>query len=164
MKKLNTNGVKTLKVFHLIFVMMWVIGVVTMGIIYFAYPQSGDELYSYFYIMRLVDDILVIPGAVLTTVTGIIYGTFANWGFFKHRWITVKWIVSIFVIVVGTFIFSPWLDNCLEIANSERDTALSNMYVTQYTPLIGIFSGMQSTILIFLVVVSVFKPWKKKKL
>lgn len=163
MKNLSPNGVKTLKVFHLVFVMMWIIGVVAMAIIYFAYPQSGDELYSSFHIMRLVDDILVIPGAMLTVVTAVVYGQFTNWGFFKHRWIVVKWIISITVILVGTFIFSPWLDNCLAIANEERDRALTNPDILHYTPLISIFACVQSAALIFLVVVSVFKPWKKKK-
>ena len=163
MKNLNTNGVKTLKVFHLLFVMMWIIGVVAMAIIYFSYPQSGDELYSSFHIMRLIDDILVIPGAMLTVITAIIYGKFTNWGFFKHRWIIVKWIISITIIVVGTFVFSPWLNNCLEIANKQRDGALTNPDILHYRSLISIFASIQSSALIFLVIVSVFKPWKKKK-
>ena len=163
MKKLSANGMKVLKIFHLLFIMMWVIGVVAMAIIYFAHPKSGDELYSSFHIMRLVDDILVIPGAMLTVVVAIIYGTFTNWGFFKHKWITVKWIISVTVIIVGTFFFSPWLDNCLEIANQQRDIAQTDPNILYYTPRIAIFASIQSLALIFLIIISVFKPWKKKK-
>lgn len=39
-----------------------------------------------------IDYAIVIPGAILAVATGIIYGIFTKWGFFKHRWITVKWI------------------------------------------------------------------------
>lgn len=162
MKKLSTNGVKILKICHLLFVMMWVIGVVAMALIYFTFPKSGDELYSAFYIMRLIDDALVIPGAVLTVITAIIYGKYTNWGFFKHNWIIVKWILAIIIIIAGTFVFSPWLDSCLEIADIQRDAALTNSFINAYFPLIAIFATIQSAGLVFLVVISVIKPWKKK--
>lgn len=162
MRKLSLDGIKRLKIFHLLFVMMWVVGVVAMAIIYFSFPASGDELYSTFYIMRLIDDVLVIPGAMLTIITAIIYGKYTNWGFFKHRWIIVKWILAITIIIVGTFVFSPWLDNCLEIANTKRDEALLDPYILTYFPLISIFAAIQSAGLVFLVIISVLKPWKKK--
>lgn len=163
MKKFSANEIKILKTSHLILVMMWVVGVVAMGVIYFARPQSGDELYTYFRIMRLIDDMVVIPGAILTVVTGVIYGMFTNWGFFKHKWIIVKWILGIIIIIVGTFVFSPWLDQCLSLSDTMRDSALSDPYILQYTPLIAISAGVQSIALFFLIGVSVFKPWKKQK-
>lgn len=161
MKKLSTDGVKRLKIFHLLFVMMWVIGVVALSIIYFTFPKSGDELYNTFRIMRLIDDALVIPGAILTVVTAIIYGRYTNWGFFKHNWIIVKWFFAIIIIVVGTFIFSPWLDNCLAIADIQRERAMTDSYINKYFPLISLFAAIQSAGLVFLVVISVIKPWKK---
>lgn len=163
MKKLGAKGIKVLKTCHLLVVMIWVVGVAAMAIINLITPQSGDELYMTFYISRLVDDTLVIPGAILTIITAIVYGAFTNWGFFKHRWITVKWIISILVIVVGTFYFSPKLDSSLEIANELRDTAFTNpeLIWNHQVSLIGAF--VQASVLIFLVVISVFKPWKKKR-
>lgn len=134
MKKLSGNGVKILKTSHLILVMMWVVGVLAMGVIYFVRPQSGDELYTYFRIMRLIDDVLVIPGAILTVITGFIYGILTNWGFFKYRWIIVKWILGIAIIVVGTFVLSPWLDQCLYLSDTQRGAALTDSYILQYTP------------------------------
>lgn len=162
MKKLNTRGVKTLKTCHLIFVMMWAVGVVSMAIISLLEPHSGDELYMMFHISRIIDDFLVIPGAILTVITAIIYGAFTNWGFFKHKWITVKWIVSIIVIIVGTFHFSPILDNCLMLANETRDAALTDSGIKQNMRITTIGAFMQSSALILLVIISVFKPWKSK--
>lgn len=163
MKKLETKEIKVLKTCHLLFVMMWVVGVIAMAVISLTKPQSGDELYMKLFISRSVDDALVIPGAILTIITAIIYGAFTNWGFFKYRWIIVKWIASILVIVVGTLYFSPKLDRCLEIANLTRDAAFNNpeLISNSRISLIGEFS--QASILILLVIISVFKPWKKKK-
>lgn len=163
MKKLSSKGVKVLKSCHLLFVMMWVIGVMAMAVINLIEAGSGDELYMTLFISRFIDDILVIPGAVLTVITAIIYGMNTNWGFFKHTWITVKWIVSILIIIVGTFYFSPKLDKCLEIADLTRDAAFDNpeLMTNSQISLYGAF--IQCGLLIVLVIISVFKPWKKKK-
>lgn len=163
MKKLEPKGVKVLKICHLLFVMMWVVGVIAMAVINLITAQSGDELYMSLFISRLIDDVLVIPGAILTVVTAIIYGLSTNWGFFKHRWITVKWIISVLIILVGTFYFSPKLDKCLEIANLTRDAAFNNpeFISNQQVSLVGAF--VQASLLVFLVAISVLKPWKNRK-
>lgn len=163
MKKLGSKGVKTLKSCHLIFVMMWVVGVMAMAAINMIDARSGDELYMSLLITRFIDDVLVIPGAILTVITAIVYGTSTNWGFFKHRWIIVKWMVSIVVIIVGTFYFSPKLDRCLNIADQMRDATFTD-HEFMINSLISFYGAfIQAAILLFLVVISVFKPWKKKK-
>jgi uncharacterized membrane protein len=113
MEKFDTNGVKILKIFHLIFSMMWVVGVMAMGILSLQKAQSGDELYMILHISRVIDDTLVIPGAVCTVITAILYGVFTNWGFFKHKWIIVKWVLSLLIIIAGVHSI---LVHCLTIA------------------------------------------------
>jgi len=164
MKKLGTNGVKVLKTCHLLFVMIWLVGVIAMGVVNMITPNSGDELYMALYVNRIIDDVLVIPGAMLTVVTAVIYGICTNWGFFRHKWITVKWIISLIVIITGTFYFNPIHNHLLDVANATRDAALNNPdLATEHTiNLIGPF--VQSAALVFLVVISVFKPWKKKRI
>lgn len=163
MEKLNAEGVKILKIFHLIFSMMWVVGVMAMAILSMQKVQSGDELYMLLRISRLIDDALVIPGAILTVITAIIYGMFTNWGFFKHKWIVVKWILAILIIIAGTFYFSPLLDNSLEIANVTRDLALDNEDVLQNSRITLLGAFVQGSLLIFVIVISVIKPWKAKR-
>lgn len=163
MKKLNAKGMKVLKTCHLLLVMIWVVGVIAMAILFLQRPKSGDELYMTLKIILFIDWILVIPGALLTVVVGIIYGIFTNWGFFKHRWIIVKWIVSIVVILVGTFYYSPLLEQSLEIADRTREAALHNPIVISNMRQTFICASIQGISITILVVISVFKPWKKKK-
>lgn len=158
MKKFGARGMKILKSCHLIFAMMWVVGVMAMAIINLIEPQTGDELYMSLFVSRLIDDVLVIPGAILTVIIAVIYGTSTNWGFFKHRWITVKWIVSMLVILVGTFYFSPKLDRCLEIADEMRDAAFNNTELISNSQISLVGAFIQAAILTSLVIVSVFKP------
>lgn len=163
MKKLNSKGIKVLKTIHLLLVMMWVTGVLAMATLYLLKPKSGDELYMVLNIILFIDWVFVIPGAILTVVVGVIYGFFTNWGFFKYRWITVKWIVAILIILAGTFYYSPLLEQSLEIADQTRDAALENPTIATNTIQTLISSSIQGLALIILVVISVFKPWKKKK-
>lgn len=163
MKKLNAKGMKVLKTCHLLLVMIWVVGVIAMAILFLQRPKSGDELYMTLKIILFIDWVLVIPGALLTVVVGIIYGIFTNWGFFKHRWIIVKWIVSIVVILVGTFYYSPLLEQSLEIADRTREAALHNPIVISNMTQTFICASIQGISITILVVISVFKPWKKKK-
>lgn len=163
MKKLSPKGIKVLKTIHLLLVMLWVTGVLAMAVLYLLKSQSGDELYMNLKIILFIDWVFVIPGALLSVIVGIIYGIFTNWGFFKHRWIAVKWIVAVMVILVGTFYYSPLLEEALEIADKMRDEALSNPLVIANTAKALISSTAQGLSLIVLVVISVFKPWKKRK-
>lgn len=162
MKRLNAKGMKVLKSCHLLLVMVWVVGVIAMAILYLLKPESSDELYMTLKIILFIDWVLVIPGALLTIIVGIIYGIFTNWRFFKHRWILVKWVVSVVVILVGTFYYSPLLEEALEIADRTRDIALHDPLVISNMTQAFISASLQGLALMILVVISVFKPWKKK--
>lgn len=163
MKKLGSKGMKVLKTFHLLFIMLWVVGVIAMAVVNLIVPHSGDELYMTLYVNRIIDDALVIPGAMLTVVTAILYGIFTGWGFFKQRWITVKWVVSLLVILFGTFYFNPKHNICLDIADRLREAAFDNPEFVSNHQIVVYGSFIQAAVLIFLIVISVFKPWKKKK-
>lgn len=163
MKKLKVRDVKVLKIFHLIFVMMWVIGVATMALLCLLVPKSGDEFFMLLNISRFVDDILVIPGAIMTVVTAIVYGLATNWGFFKHKWIIVKWVFSIIIILIGTFYFSPLLDSTLISVDELRGASLHSPEISRNMQTIFLGGVCQGSLLVFLVVISVIKPWKEKK-
>ncbi len=163
MKKFGATGMKILKTLHLIFVMLWTVGVIAMAILLLMKAQSGDELFMKYKAVRFIDDLIVIPTATITVLIGILYGIKSNWGFFKYKWVTVKWIVSIIVIVVGTFYLSPMLDANLELSDTQRNLAMSNAEMISRENQIFYCSCISSITLILLVIISVFKPWKAKK-
>jgi len=159
--KLKPQAVKILKMAHLLFGFGWTIGATALCLLIFiACPQSGDELYMQFRILQLIDYYFVIVGAVGCLLTGLIYSVWTNWGFFKHHWITVKWVLIILQTLVGTFVLGPALDNNVIIADQLRDAAstdpafLANIQTTQ------IVGTVQTLFLLFVIVVSVQKPWK----
>ena len=163
MIKLNANGMKIMKLIHLVLIMMWLVGSMAMCAMFFVKPHSGDELFMLLTTINFMDWYFVIPGALATLIVGIIYGTFSNWGFFKYKWLIVKWILSIAVITIGTVYFSPHLEHAIALTDNLRDAALGNTEVAQDMHLAFVSSAVVCMILLILVTISVFKPWKGKK-
>jgi hypothetical protein len=111
-------------------------------------------------IYHFIDMKILTPAAVVTLITGLIYSIFTKWGFFKHGWLIYKWIITIAIIVTGTFYLGPMVSNMLDIVDIKRFAALEDPYYQS-----GLFTGMwasiiNTTLLIIAVVVSVYKPWK----
>ena len=164
MIKLKAKGLKILKSLHIIFALVWMSGAIAMILItYFADANTGAELLLKNKILLLVDDWMIIVGAMTTLAIGIIYGIFTNWGFFKHKWIIVKWIITVAEILFGTFAYHPRLEeNIGKIAQLGEDVLQDPIYLSNAS-FMCISGFVQAGLLVFLVVISVFKPWKPKK-
>ncbi len=164
MKKLGSKGLKILKTLHLIFAMVWTAGAIAMVLVTFLIKaQSGDELHVKYSILLLIDNWLIITGAMTSLVIGIVYGVFTNWGFFKQRWIVVKWIITVAQILFGTFAYHPWLTRNLEIIGELKEQAVCHTEFMANNRCMEISGFFQSGLLLFMIVISVFKPWKAKK-
>ncbi|SRR6056297_525283 len=164
MKKLPIKGTRWLKTIHLVTVCMWVGGAASLLLIFFlSKPANGDELYGVNLAMKMVDDFAIIPGALGNICVGIIYGIWTKWGFFRHRWITVKWIMTIVQALFGTFFLGPWLNSNVAIAARLRDTAFTDPQFLYNQQMNSIFGIIQLSLLLVMVWISVFKPWKSKR-
>jgi len=164
MKKLSQQGIRILKMFHLFFASAWIIGAIGMLIVLVtSHPETGDELYMRSRVLQIIDDYLIIGGAFGSLITGLIYSIWTNWGFFKHRWLIVKWCFTILQMLFGTFVLGPFINGNVEIADRLRDAAftdpqfLSNMEGTL------LWGSVQTFILLMYIIISVQKPWKKAK-
>ena len=96
MKEIGVRGKRWLKGFHVTFACLWVGGGLTLTLMQLAmHATTGGELYGIDRSMKFIDDFIIIPGALGSLLTGLLYSLFTNWGFFKHNWITVKWVTNI---------------------------------------------------------------------
>jgi uncharacterized membrane protein len=165
-KKLNAKGLRWLKGFHLIAVSCWVGGVVALMLLYFLKKgiTDGGVLYGINQSIHHVDMwVVVTPGAFGCLFTGLIYSLFSHWGFFKHNWLTVKWVITIIAIASGTFYLGPWENGMLEISGKLGISALSDHTYLYNEKMNFIFGLVQCFLLLITLFISVFKPWKKKK-
>ncbi len=164
MKKLNTKGVKWLKVIHLFFVGLWVGSSfsIVLLIIFLELTVLGD-VYGFYLGIKLVDDFVIIPGAVGAMLTGLVYGIWTKWGFFKHNWLKVKWILNIALMLTGTFLLGPAVNQNTALAKAQRVAVLQSEQFINNQQLLIILGTAQLLLLLFMLFVSTFKPWKKKR-
>lgn len=114
-------------------------------------------------IFHFIDMYVLTPAAIVTLITGLIYSIFTKWGFIRHGWIIYKWVITLLLILVGTFYLGPMTTRILEIADIKRIAALHDQYYQQ-GGYIGIWAGIiNSSLLITAVVFSTYKPWKNLK-
>lgn len=163
MKLWSPNGQRWLKCFHVFFCSVWAGAAVSLfALNVFMSAEEGLELYGINAAMKFIDDVVIIPAAVGCFVTGVLYSTCTAWGWFKHPWITVKWGITLFGILSGTFLLGPKLNSLPPMAKAEGLAALSNpVYVGTKHLLYG-FGGFQVATVVFAVFISIVKPWRSK--
>lgn len=49
----------------------------------------------------IVDGYSLIPGCIGIVVIVVLYGFLSKWGFFKHKWLVVKWILIVLLVALG---------------------------------------------------------------
>jgi uncharacterized membrane protein len=161
MKRLGPKAQKWLKALHLCFVAMWVGGGVTLVLMVFRMGAEFDmELYGINRAMRFVDDFIIIPGAFGCLLTGLVYSVWTRWGFFKHGWITLKWVINVGGILFGTFYLGPWINSLGPISREQGLQALSNPVYLHHLHMNSIWGPVQVSTLVLALFLSVLKPWK----
>lgn len=165
MKTLGPKGLKYLKILHLLLAIMWIGGALAMSVLALTgKPETGDELYMFSRMLQIIDDYLIIPGAMGNILIGIVYGIWTKWGFFKYRWLTVKWILTIVQVLFGTFVLGPWINGNVELAQTLGRDVLSGSDYFHNLEMTRIWGTVQTTILLSFIVISVLKPWKRKQI
>ena len=129
----------------------------------FLKAEDGSSLYGIHMSMEFIDYIIIAPGGIGSLLTGFLYSTFTNWGWFKHKWIILKWCINLYGAILGTFWLGPWLNEMVEIVHSEGMAALTNAVYLHNRSMSLSFGTFQLLTIFFALYLSVHKPWKKKK-
>ena len=165
MIKIKKSGLKILKIFHLLAVSCWVGGAASMLLlnIYNSAAVSEGMLYGVNTASHLIDYwIIVIFGASGCIITGIIYGVFTAWGFFKHKWIIAKWAIVCAALISATAFLGPAVESMLEFSRTLGTNALySEVYLAVKASHLQ-WSILQVAMYIGLIILSVVKPWGKR--
>jgi hypothetical protein len=86
--------------------------------------ETVDMAYKTF---NIISDNVVKLGAQGTILLGAVYGFFTKWGFIKHKWLAVKWILFIGQTFIGILIVDKLMVANLSLLEAEKVLALSNL-------------------------------------
>lgn len=165
--KLSARGQKILKAVHLVNAVCWVGGALSLLVLN---SLTGDlafseHAYGLNFAKHTVDVfVVIVPGALGCLLTGLCYSLFTPWGFKKHGWILAKWGLTVGLVVSGTFYLGPRERFLLEYSKNNGLQELLPL-TGEYARIFGEYASfglVQSFLLVFLIVLSVWKPKKRK--
>jgi hypothetical protein len=164
MAPLNPTGRLWLKGFHIFATALWVgSGICLMAMNLIARPENGYELHGVLLTLKLIDDVVLIPSAIGSFLTGLLLSWLTPWGFFKWRWVTLKWVLTIALMVFGTFWMGPWLNEMEMIAASRPDDAFADPALLGDRLRLLITAVPMLLALLVMVFISVIKPWRRHR-
>jgi len=165
MKNLSLTQKRWLKSIHLFAAGIWVTTGLVMFLLHFmrSEVQTGDNLYLMNKIIHFIDMKILVPSAVVSLLTGWIYSQFTKWGYFKHGWMTFKWVITILIITLGTIFSGPWITEMVRISGDLGMAALNNSNYQWYDKWQTLMGICMNGTLIIAIFISVFKPGKQSK-
>ncbi len=160
---LGATGKQWLKSTHLILSVMWLGAAASMNILRLAWVPVGDgDLYAVDHSIALIDNWVVVPAAWGSLLTGLLESWLTTWGFFKFRWVTVKWVLTVAMMVFAPLFLSQWDRNIGAISRVEGLLALQNPAYLQYRFLYTLTGVTFIAALVFMSVISTLKPWTRQ--
>lgn len=160
--KLSAKGMKALKVVHLVCAIAWFGSAISMNLLrHLVDVNDAVGMYWMAEILEAIDMQILVPGAVGCLVTGIVYGIFTNWGFFKHKWLVLKWVLTIFMILFGTFYMGPLVKENVIIGKAVMEGGGDTALYWHNVSANAVAGLLQLILLTVVTVVYVYKPWKR---
>ncbi|MDR2199346.1 MAG: DUF2269 family protein [Deltaproteobacteria bacterium] len=164
MKIKGKTGRGILKITHIFFSSLWVGGAIAVYLmtLFLGPGVTGEEAYGYALAAKFVDDLVIVPGALGSLVSGVLICSLTGWGFFKHPFVAVKLVLTVLLVLSGVFFLGPHLNAQPElIAGAGLPALEDDAYRThRFSSILG--GSLQILALLFTLSISTLKPWGKK--
>jgi len=155
---------KVLKIFHILFGIMWIGGVMALvSIMLGTEPRGVEQMYAVAKDHLVIDKFFLIPGGIGIVLTALVYSIFTKWGFFKVKWAGVKWGLTVVLVLIGKVYMGVTIEKNMDYAA---------MMLTEPLPVEPFFANVRNVAIAGIVqlvgfaailILSVWKPWVKKK-
>ncbi len=163
MWKFGSLGLKILRMFHFLLIVLFFGGILSSFALLVRLDLSNfKDVYLTYRNFTVISDNVVKIGAQGTILLGAIYGFFTRWGFIKHKWLALKWLLFIVQTFVGILIVDKLMTTNLALLEIEKTLALSDpVFIhNHYIRLYVIIAQIGLTLLAL--VLSVLKPGRSR--
>src|SRR5689334_12443421 len=127
MRKFGSLSLKLLKMLHILLIVFFLGGILSSFALLMKLDLSNFEDVDMAYkTFNILSDNVVKIGAQGTILLGAVYGFFTKWGFTKHKWLAVKWILFIAQTFIGILIVDKLMVTNMALLATEKALALSN--------------------------------------
>ncbi|MGM0714540.1 hypothetical protein [Brevibacillus parabrevis] len=165
MYKLGMKGKKWLLFLHLLFSAIMLGGAVLFLVLSIVAANTDDAgvFAACYTAMHTLAKTSVRASTIGTIVTGVLLSVWTHWGLFRYYWLIAKEVLTLVTILLGPVAMYVWTLPAVSLAWAQGLEAMGNpaFIVNSEKLWIGIVLQLLSLILLFLL--SVFKPWGKRK-
>ncbi len=155
---------KALKVFHILFGIMWIGGVMALvSIMLGVQPQGVEQMYAVAKDHLVIDKFFLIPGGVGIVLTALVYSIFTKWGFFKAKWVGVKWVLTVVLVIIGKVYMGVIIEKNMDYAAMMLAEPLPAEPFLTNVRNVAIAGIVQLVGFAAILILSVMRPWAKKK-
>lgn len=160
---MSERSEKILKIVHISSMSIWFSSLLIIFALSVSISgiTSSDVLNFALKITSIIDFQILTPAAIITFLTGAMYGIFTKWKVKDNLWIKIKIIITVLLILVGTFWLGPTLRQMTEDARVSGIEMLSNSEFLFDLKITTIFSLLNAIILLYAIVISTLKPGKQ---
>lgn len=155
--RLGRGSMRLLKSFHILCASSWIGSAVTMVVLSLVTSRALEQpcaLRVLAIALNHADQWVVVPMALGTIASGLLLAFFSGFGF-RYPWVISKAAGGFWALVVGWFMVTPIVRGLQE--SWQRTGNLSGDPL--FPPTYYIVGGVQASLLLGLLLLSVFKPW-----
>jgi hypothetical protein len=159
MRKFGSLGLKFLKMFHILMIVLFLGGILSSFALLMKLDLSNfEDVHLAYKTFNIISDNVVKIGAQGTILLGAIYGFFTKWGFIKHKWLAVKWILFIAQTFIGILVVDKLMVANMTLLETEKVLALSDP-IFIHNHLLRLYVVMaQIGLTLLALILSVLKP------
>ena len=163
MRKFSSIGLKILKMLHILMIVLFLGGILSSFALIINLDLSNyTDVYLTYKSFNIISDHIVKMGAQGTILLGAVYGFFTKWGFIKHKWLAVKWILFIAQTFIGILIVDKLMVANTALLEVEKIMALSDpIFLHNHFLRLYVVMGQIGLTLLALIL-SVLKPGRRR--
>lgn len=152
------------RVLHLVSITVYFSGVLGSLLLAVFTTRTTDEdlIYAAHVFIQYFDWFLIVPGAFASIITGLWLAVRTHWGFAEYYWVVAKWAGNVIAVLYGATFLRIWMEGALH-ASMTGVHPLENPAYLHSRELLFVGMAIALAILVVLTVISVFKPWRKRK-
>jgi ring-1,2-phenylacetyl-CoA epoxidase subunit PaaE len=156
-RPLGVAAYNVLKAVHIALAAVWV-GTAFAGLFVLTAVMDRHTVVGTVAVVRWLDLLIWIPVNVLTLVTAIVFSVRTRWRFFKHGWVTAKYLINLVPLTLGGPLLAPPMVTMAELTDKRGEAAYD---LAEFTAARTRFTVLLTVLLMLLlaaVYLSVFKP------
>ncbi|MEU2211136.1 DUF2269 domain-containing protein [Streptomyces hygroscopicus] len=153
MRQLTRPVRRGLLVVHVVVSVGWLgltLGMLALGITG-AVADSAEEAGAVYRSMNVLGDWLLIPLSLLSLTSGIVLSLGTPWGLARHRWVYVKFWLTLITTAATAFALRARIDAAMADVVAGRPVGPTTDLILAPSVSLGIYA--------FLTATSVIKPW-----